>query len=122
MLPSIKTPNGYLPGPVRTAANNLLAKGLCSSFPWGKGVVPFKVCIVRRVAGVGPDLSAFGYPPVILMPDCQLRGDNEASPYFLGRFGAWSPLEISQLADTPYNRAILADCDIYWMAERDPNE
>ena len=122
MLPSTKTPNGYLPGTIRTAANNFLAKGLCTSLPWGKGIVPFKLCFVRKVLGVGPDLSAFNYPPGILMPDCKLRGDEQASPYFLGRFNGWSPLEISNLADTPYNQALLAACNIYWMAERDPNE
>lgn len=122
MFPSIKLPHRYLPGAIRTAAENLLCHGEVHALPFGRRVVPFKMCIVHRDYDVSINNFDYDYPPGILMPDCRLRGDAEASPYFLGKYSEWSPLEISQLADSEYNQELLDKYRIFWMAERDPNE
>jgi hypothetical protein len=80
------------------------------------------MCIVHRDYAVSIDNGDYGYPFGVLMPDCRLRGDIGPSPYFLGKYSEWSPLEISQLADSPYNQELLLKYRIFWMAESDPNQ
>jgi hypothetical protein len=122
MYPSINLTHRYLPGSVRSAANNLLCHGEVNSLPFGRRILHFKMCIVHRDYAVSIDNGDYGYPFGVLMPDCRLRGDIGPSPYFLGKYSEWSPLEISQLADSPYNQELLLKYRIFWMAESDPNQ
>jgi hypothetical protein len=116
----ITTTNGYLSNEVRDKAQNMLTHGKITALPFGNQQVPFKILMVAKEPTSGP--SEFG----AVFLDVRLRGDKEASPYFIrkvseaGQIARWTAQSIWHIPATADNLEKLENFHIYWAAAENP--